>query len=296
MAAIPFIRDVNITHGVVEDLSPLIRRVTANNPGGFTFTGTGTYIIGRGNVAVIDPGPLLDDHLKAIETALEGETITHILITHTHSDHSPAAKPLKESSGARTYGYGPHGGERAGERDEGADWDFKPDVVLKHGDIIVGDGWSVECVFTPGHTSNHMCFALREEKALFTGDHVMGWSTSIVSPPDGHMKTYMDSLALLLERDDEIYWPTHGAPIHDTNTFVQAFIDHRENREVQIGEQLRAGRNQIKDMVPVMYADIDKRLYPAAARSVFAHMIHMLETGRVQCDGEPAINSVYNLV
>lgn len=296
MAAIPFIRDVNITHGVVEDLSPLIRRVTANNPGGFTFTGTGTYIIGRGNVAVIDPGPLLDDHLKAIETALEGETITHILITHTHNDHSPAAKPLKESSGARTYGYGPHGGERASERDEGADWDFKPDVVLKHGDVIVGDGWSVECVFTPGHTSNHMCFALREEKALFTGDHVMGWSTSIVSPPDGNMKTYMDSLALLLERDDAIYWPTHGSPIHDTKTFVQAFIDHRENREVQISGQLRAGRNQIKDMVPVMYADIDKRLYPAAARSVFAHMIHMVETGRVRSDGEPTINSVYNLV
>lgn len=296
MAVIPFIRDVNITHGVVEDLSPLIRRVTANNPGGFTFTGTGTYIIGRGNVAVIDPGPLLDDHLKAIETALEGETITHILITHTHSDHSPAAKPLKESSGARTYGYGPHGGEPAGERDEGADWDFTPDVVLKHGDVIVGDGWSVECVFTPGHTSNHMCFALREEKALFTGDHVMGWSTSIVSPPDGHMKTYMDSLALLLERDDEVYWPTHGAPIHDPKTFVQAFIDHRENREIQIGEQLRAGRNQIKDMVPVMYADIDKRLYPAAARSVFAHMIHMVETGRVRCDGDPAINGIYTLV
>lgn len=295
MAAIPFIRDVNIPHGVIEELSPLIRRVTANNPGGFTFTGTGTYIIGRGNVAVIDPGPLLDAHLQAIETALAGETITHILVTHTHNDHSPAAKPLKESSGAPTYAYGPHGGERAAERDEGADWDFSPDVVVKHGDIIEGDGWSMECVFTPGHTSNHMCFALREEKALFTGDHVMGWSTSIVSPPDGNMKTYMDSLALLLERDDAVYWPTHGDPIRDTKSFVQAFIDHRENREVQIAEQLRSGHSQIKDMIPVMYADVDKRLYPAAARSVFAHMIHMVETGRVRCDGTPEINSVYAL-
>jgi len=296
--SIPYVRDMKFDYGVSDELSPLIRRVVAHNPSPFTYLGTGTYIIGRGHVAVVDPGPLLDEHVAAIMAALPGETVTHILITHTHSDHSPAAKPLKALTGAETYAAGPHAPRHDGDGpvEEDADYGFTPDVVVKHGDIIQGDGWSVECVFTPGHTSNHMCFALREEKALFSGDHVMGWSTSIVSPPDGDMAKYMASLKLLLSRGDEIYWPTHGPAITDPKPFVRAFIAHREDRERAIIEQIKAGHDTIAAMVPVIYAAVDKRLYPAAARSVFAHMLHLIGQGRVASDGEPRLSSSFRVI
>ena len=289
---IPYVREIKFEYGEADQVSPLIRRVVANNPSAFTFTGTGTYIIGEGEVAVIDPGPMIDAHVEALLRALEGETVTHILITHTHSDHSPAAAPLKKLTGAKTYGYGPHAG---GQGEEDGDMDFVPDVEIRHGDIIEGDGWTVECVHTPGHTSNHICFALREENALFTGDHVMAWSTSIVSPPDGNMFDYMNSLRLLLERDDEVYWPTHGAPIRDPKPFINSFIAHREEREAQIIEQIKAGHHHVKEMVPIIYAAVDKRLYPAAARSVYAHILGMLEDGRVVTDGTPTLDAAYRL-
>tara|TARA_R110002124_G_scaffold78284_11_gene209114 strand:+ start:9204 stop:10088 length:885 start_codon:yes stop_codon:yes gene_type:complete len=289
---IPYVREIEFNYGDADEISPLIRRVVAENPSAFTFKGTGTYIIGHGEVAVIDPGPMINAHVEALMRALEGETVSHILITHTHSDHSPAAAPLKKLTGAPTYGYGPHGG---GHGEEDGDMDFVPDVEVRHGDIIEGDGWTIECVHTPGHTSNHICFALKEEKALFTGDHVMGWSTSIVSPPDGNMHAYMNSLRLLLDRDDEIYWPTHGPAIKDTKTFVKAFIAHREEREASIVAQIKEGRVLIKDMVPVIYAAVDKRLYPAAARSVFAHVLGMIEDGRIAVDGEPRMDSALRL-
>lgn len=296
---IPYVREIEFDYGAVDEVSPLIRRVVANNPSPFTYKGTGTYIIGHGDVAVIDPGPMLGEHVDALLRAIEGETVSHILVTHTHKDHSPAAKPLKALTGAPTYAYGPHGSGQQSSSDvqveEGGDMDFRPDVEIRHGEIIEGDGWTVECVYTPGHTSNHMCFALKEEKALFTGDHVMGWSTSIVSPPDGNMEQYMASLDLLLERDDEIYWPTHGPAIQDTKPFVRAFIAHREERERQILEQLAAGHTRIADMVPVMYAAVDKRLYPAAARSVFAHMEHLVARGLVHANGRPALGAEYRL-
>ncbi|PKP76997.1 MAG: MBL fold metallo-hydrolase [Alphaproteobacteria bacterium HGW-Alphaproteobacteria-3] len=297
---IPYVREIEFEYGACERVSPLIRRVVANNPSAFTYKGTGTYIIGEGDVAVIDPGPLLDAHLDALLRALEGETVSLILITHTHSDHSPAAKPLKALTGAQTCGFGPHGsGQNRASDDvqveEDGDMDFVPDVELRHGDIVEGDGWTVECVYTPGHTSNHMCFALKEEKALFTGDHVMGWSTSIVSPPDGNMEQYMASLRLLLTRDDEIYWPTHGPAITEPKPFVRSFIEHREDRERQIVEQLAAGRTRIQDMVPIMYAAVDKRLYPAAARSVLAHMEHLVARGAVRTEGRPTLGSEYRL-
>ena len=289
---IPFVREIEFDYGASEEVSPLIRRVVANNPSAFTYKGTGTYIVGHGKVAVIDPGPLLDAHVEALMRALQGETVSHILITHTHSDHSPAAAPLKKLTGAKTYGYGPHG---SGAGEEDGDMDFVPDVELRHGDIIEGDGWTIECVHTPGHTSNHMCFALKEEKALFTGDHVMGWSTSIVSPPDGDMTAYMASLEMLLTRDDEVYWPTHGPAIHDPKRLVQAFIAHREDRERQILAQLKAGRHRIAEMVPVMYAAIDKRLHPAAARSVLAHMGRLVAQGRVVTDGPVTLGADFRL-
>ncbi|PHQ68658.1 MAG: hypothetical protein COB93_10140 [Sneathiella sp.] len=188
---VPFLKDLEFEYGVSEQLSPLIRRVIANNPSAFTFHGSGTYIIGKGEVAVIDPGPLDDEHIAALTRALKGEMVTHILITHTHMDHSPAAEPLKQLTGAKTYGFGPHGsGKPDLQLEEGGDMDFVPDVTIMDGDVIVGNGWTVEAIHTPGHLSNHMCFGLLEEKTLFTGDHVMGWSTTVVSPPDGDMSPF----------------------------------------------------------------------------------------------------------
>jgi glyoxylase-like metal-dependent hydrolase (beta-lactamase superfamily II) len=246
------------------------------------------YIVGANeqarDVAVIDPGPLVPEHLDALKAALAGKQVTHILITHTHADHSPAAKPLKEWTGAPTYGFGPHGSGRdegGVKMEEGGDRDFVPDVAVRDGDVIQGHGFTFECVFTPGHTSNHMCYGLREEKALFTGDHVMGWSTTVVAPPDGDMAAYMASLRKLLARDDRILYPTHGGPIRDPKPFLQAYIDHRLQREAQILDCLRDGISIIPDMVVRMYADVDKRLHPAAARSVLAHLIHLEAEGRV---------------
>ena len=294
--SIPFVRDVEFEYGVVDQVSPLIRRVICNNPGGFTFHGTGTYIIGQGEVAVIDPGPLDDDHIAALERAVQGEPVTHILITHTHRDHSPAAAPFKKLTGAPTYGYGPHGGDRGGPKvEEGGDYEFVPDHVIKDGDVIEGKGWTFEAIHTPGHTSNHICFALREENAIFTGDHVMGWSTSVISPPDGNMSDYMSSLRKILTREEEIYWPTHGPAITGPKAHVEAFITHRSGREDAILECIRDGRNTIPAMVEVMYADVDKRLHRAAGRSVFAHLLHMAETGRVTADGKPSPESAYTV-
>jgi len=282
--AIPFIRDFDVPFETVVQVSPLIRRVLARNPGPFTFKGTGVYIVGDEEVAVIDPGPDIPEHVEALKRALEGKTVRHILVTHTHTDHSPAAKPLKAWSGARTYAFGPHGSGKAEEGvkiEEGGDMAFVPDVFVRDGEIIEGPGYTFECVFTPGHTSNHMCFALKEEKALFTGDHVMGWSTTVVAPPDGDMAAYMASLRKLLARDDAILWPTHGGPVRAPKPFLEAYIAHRLAREAQIVASLKRGTDAIPEIVRELYADVDPRLHPAAARSVLAHLIQMTAEGRV---------------
>ncbi len=295
---IPFVRDLVFEYGAMQQITPLVRRVIAHNPSGFTHKGTGTYVIGKGKVAVIDPGPLDMAHVQAIVDGLKGETITHILITHTHMDHSPATTPLKKLMGnPPSYGYGPHGsgkGVLTGQTVEaGGDKEFAPDVVVRHGDLIKGDGWSFECVHTPGHTSNHICYALREEKALFTGDHVMGWSTTVISPPDGDMKDYMASLDILLPRDDETYWPTHGPAIKDPQNFVRAYMGHRHDREAQITACLKDGVGRIPDMVKIMYQDVSPTLWNAAGRSVLAHLLHMVETGRAKCAGDAGPDSIY---
>ena len=293
---LPVDRTYDSVYGKPVEISPLIRRVLARNPNAFTFHGTGTYIVGRGRVAVIDPGPLIDEHVTALQAALAGETITHILITHTHSDHSPAAAPLKAATGAKTYGFGPHG---AGKRDEGidveegGDMDFRPDVVVRDGDTIEGDGWTFDCLYTPGHTSNHICFGLREEKSLFSGDHVMGWSTTVIGPPDGDMAHYFASLRKLTARDDRLYYPTHGNPIRAPQAFVTKLIEHRIARERQIEECLKRGIARIPDMVAVIYSEIDKKLHPAASMSVLAHLQHMVATRRAACDGTPSSRSTY---
>lgn len=293
---IPYRRDMKFDYGTVDELAPGIRRVIANNPSPFTFAGTGTYILGTGNVAVIDPGPADQAHIDAILAALSGETITHILITHTHMDHSPGCRLLLDACDAKTYGYGPHGAGKAEEGvpvEEGGDMDFVPDVEVRDGDVIRGGDWTAECVYTPGHTSNHICYALREQKALFTGDHVMGWSTSIISPPDGDMGAYMRSLDKLLERDDAVYWPTHGPCIDNPKTHVQAFIAHRREREAQILACIDEGIELIHDMVPAMYAGTPEFMYPAAARSVLAAISYLVEEGVLACQGAPNLEARY---
>jgi len=296
--AIPFVYEDSVRYGRATQVSPLVRRVVADNPSGFTYHGTGTYIVGRGAVAVIDAGPADPRHVEAILAATRGETITHQLVTHTHSDHSPAAALVKQATGAQTWAFGPHGSGRAtGDVvvEEDGDMAFRPDHRVRHGDVIEGEGWTVDCVFTPGHTSNHMCFALQEEKTLFSGDHVMGWSTTVVSPPDGDMAAYMRSLRLLLERDDARYLPTHGPAIDDPATHVRELIAHREKREAQILDCVRKGVTTIPEMVEIMYAAVDRSLHPAARHSVLAHVIHMVETRRLACDSPPAMRSPLGL-
>lgn len=293
---IPFVRDIKFEYGKVDQVSPLIRRVVANNPGPFTFTGTGVYIVGKGEVAVIDPGPMLPEHLDALVAALEGETVTAILTTHTHSDHSPLAHPLKARVGGTVYGRAAPGADASAIKlEEGDDDAFRPDVTVGDGDKISGPGWTLEAIETPGHISNHVCFALLEENALFSGDHVMGWSTTVISPPDGNMTDYYTSLDKVAARGFATLWPTHGPPITEPAPFIAAYKAHRLDRERQILEQIAAGRQRIAEMVPVMYAAVDARLHPAAAHSVLAHMIHLTRQGVVTTDGEPGPASVYRL-
>ena len=295
---IPFRRDLDFTYGEVARVGPRIRRVIAENPSPFTLYGTGTYILGNGQIAVIDPGPADAAHIEALLEATRGETISHVLVTHTHMDHSPGCALLGEHCDAPTYAYGPHGAGKLEEGvpvEEGGDMDFVPDHRVSHGDVIEGEDWSVECVYTPGHTSNHMCFQLREDKALFTGDHIMGWSTSIISPPDGDMLAYMKSLDLMRERDDEVYWPTHGPCIDDPKGLVRAFIEHRRERETQILECVGKGVGNIRDMVPLMYTSTPEFMYPAAARSVLAAVEYLVAEGKLASDSDISLESVYRL-
>ena len=242
MAPIPFLTDFDPRYGECVEVAPGIRRVVADNPSKFTAWGTGTYIVGRGRVAVIDPGPALDAHVDAVLAAgWRGETVTHLLITHTHADHSPAAAALRERTGAPTYGFGPHPAGADAESEEHGDLAFVPDVAVRDGDVITGDGFAFECLHTPGHISNHVCYAERTTGSLFPGDHVMGWSTTVISPPDGRIPDYLANLRRLLDRDESAYYPTHGPPITDPEPFVAALVEHRLERERQILDQLAAG-------------------------------------------------------
>jgi glyoxylase-like metal-dependent hydrolase (beta-lactamase superfamily II) len=333
MAAGPqFNLDHHVTYGAVDQITPLVRRVTCENPSKFTFTGTGTYIVGDEQVAIIDPGPSEDAHVDALLAAIDGRTVTHLLITHTHGDHSPAAGLLQHHIDAPTYAFGPHPLDRpdpkvsndanddeAGfgfdpieedetktksdeDEDDGYksehahDWDFAPDVTVAHGDVIQGNGFSFEALHTPGHISNHLCFALREEHSVFSGDHVMGWSTTIIPPPDGSLNSYMDSLRLLLPRAEQTYYPTHGAPITDPATLVPALLAHREARTDQIMACMGDGIDTIKEMVLRMYTHVPPQLYNAAAASVMSHLVALHEIDAITCsDAKPKPRSLYNL-
>lgn len=296
---IPYVREIEFEYGVVQQVSPLIRRVIANNPGPFTFKGTGTYIIGHGEVAVIDPGPDDPAHLAAIVAAVAGEQVIAIPITHHHADHSPLAGPLKAATGATIYGcaIAGHETEDTGEvkMEAGHDHDFKPDVSLCGGGEITGPGWTLEAIPTPGHTSNHLCYALKEENACFTGDHIMGWSTTVITPPDGDMTDYLASLAAIRARNFTTLWPTHGPPIRDVTPFIDAYAEHRQERIDQILNALAAGPGRVNDLVPRLYADVDPRLWPAAARSMLAGIIHLVRQGKITTEGQPGPESEYRL-
>jgi len=289
-------------HGKVVDIYPGIQRVTAPNESAFTFHGTNTYILGEDEVAVIDPGPANEDHLKVLKKALDGRTVSHIILTHTHVDHSPLAAPLKKLTGAKTYAEGPHRDSRelhmgeVNSLDAAGDKEFMPDVFVKHGEIIEGKGWKLETLLTPGHAANHACFALLDHDIIFSGDHVMGWSTSIVAPPDGSMSDYMASLDIMIERDESIYLPGHGGRLEKAREFARALRAHRKMRETAILSRIRSGDKTIPDIVSVIYKDTDPRLHGAAALSVFAHIEDLVRKELISCDGAPALNSVYQAI
>lgn len=294
---IPFVRDLKFEYGACDQVSPLIRRVVARNPGPFTYLGTGTYIVGRGQVAVIDPGPDIEEHLAALLKATEGEVISHIFVTHNHMDHSPLSPALAAATGAVIHGFAQQAsaGEMESKMEAGRDSSFRPQVDVSRGGVFNGPGWTIEAISTPGHTSNHVCFALAEENALFSGDHIMGWSTTVITPPDGDMGAYFASLDLIQARGFQTLWPTHGPPITEVRPFIQAYIDHRRAREAQVLGAVAAGHGRIKAMVPVLYKDVDSRLHPAAAHSVMAHMLLLVAEGKVVTDGAPGLDSDYRL-
>jgi len=334
VTAIPFVTLADARYGEAVEVAPLIRRVVAHNPSKFTYLGTGTYIVGspaRGaSVAVIDPGPKLDEHRDALAAALDGQTVSAILVTHCHADHSPLAAWLRAETGAPTVAFGPHPrptdddlddpddpADDETERDadastpsdtpssepakieETTDHDFVPDVRAADGEVVAaGDGWTMRAVLTPGHTSNHTCFTLDEERALFTGDHIMGWSTTVIAPPDGDMRAYFESLRRVEGRRDHTFWPTHGAPVTDTAPFVEAFIAHRLQREANVLAAIRNGETSIKEIVRLLYADVRKQLHAPARRSVLAHVIKLVDDGVVAVDGggRPRIRSIYRPV
>ena len=287
MSGIPFVRDISFEYGEPQQVTPLIQRVIANNPGPFTYTGTGVYIIGAESCAVIDPGPNKQDHFDALKRILDGRKLEAVLVTHSHMDHSPLAHPLAQWAGCQVYAGGPVIPTESEVRLEaGDDLSFKPDIKLKDGQTFSGNGWTIEAIASPGHTSNHYCFALKEENALFSGDHIMGWSTTVISPPDGDMGDYFASLEKVRAREFASIWPTHGPPVLDVPPFIDAYIDHRRAREQAIVDRLVAGDRTIPQMVKVIYQDVDKRLHPAACHSVLAHMVHLVGTGRATASGE----------
>jgi hydroxyacylglutathione hydrolase len=299
---IPFDKNLDLAPDVVDEPMLGVRRVMANNPGPFTFKGTVSYIIGRGKVAIVDPGPDDPAHISALLDAVRNETVTHIFVTHTHRDHSPAVPAIKKATGATVFAEGPHRAARPlhiGEHnplDASADRDFRPDVMLRDGERVAGDGWTIEAVTTPGHTANHMAYALKEKSTLFAGDHVMAWATSIVAPPDGAMSDYMDSLAKLSRRSEAIYLPGHGPAIADAPRFVSYYILHRKAREDSILHRLSKGATDIPTIVRAIYIGIDPRLTGAAGLSVLAHLEDLVARGVVETDGQPAIDGVYRLV
>lgn len=286
-------------YGEAVDIAPNVQRITVNNPSPFTFHGTNSYLIGKDTLGLIDPGPIDYAHQAALVRAIAGRPVSHIFVSHTHRDHSPLAAEMKVDLGAVTVGEGPHRPARAlhmGEvnlLDASGDADFLPDIAVPDDGLIEGDGWALRAIHTPGHTANHVAFALEGTDILFSADHVMAWATSIVAPPDGSMSDYMASLDRLLHRHDRVYFPGHGGPVTKPKTFVRGLKAHRKMRERAILERVKAGDWTIPEIVRVIYRETDPRLHGAAALSVLAHLEDLVERGRVHTEGNPAIDGVY---
>ncbi|RYC31656.1 MBL fold metallo-hydrolase [Lichenibacterium minor] len=294
---IPFDRTMAAKPGEPQQVSPLVRRLVANNGGPFTFTGTCTYVVGRGDVAVIDPGPADASHVAAIMAAVAGETVRHILVTHTHRDHAPAAALLKAATGAEVIGC-PKRAARAADPslpaiDAAFDLRYCPDRVLAEGDAVEGTGWRLVAVETPGHTSDHLAFALPAEAALFSGDHVMAWSTTVVAPPDGSMRAYMASLRKLQGRGETVFWPGHGGPVRNPRAFVKALVLHRQMREAAILRRVAAGDGTVPALVASLYRDLAPSLRAAAGLSVLAHLVDLAADGQVAADGPATLRATY---
>lgn len=293
---IAFDRAFDVPSGRVDQVTPLVRRIVAPNPSPFTFTGTCSYIVGRGRVAIIDPGPDDPVHIAALLDAVRGEEVAHILVTHTHRDHSPAAPAIKAATGALTVGEGPHRPARplvtgeASRLDASADTAFKPDIVLSDGATLAGDGFSLTVLATPGHCANHLAYALAEEELIFSGDHVMAWATSIVAPPDGSMGDYIHSLERLALRPEKTYLPGHGGPVREAPAFVRDYLSHRLAREAAILRALDRGVETIPDLVRGIYIGLDPRLVGAASLTVLAHLEHLVASGRVSTEGAVAMD------
>ena len=279
--------EFNASYGNAVELSPLLRRVTCNNPSAFTLKGTNSFIVGRGSVAIVDPGPDDDAHLRTLLEAVRGETVTHILITHTHMDHSPLAAKLQAATGAKTYAALLASKPDTGLRlDASIDHSFEPDVILNDGDAIAGKGWTLQAIATPGHLANHMAFHLAAENALLVGDHVMAWATTVVAPPDGHMGDYMNSLRKLLKRHDDIYYPAHGPEHRKPHTLARAILAHRKMREEAIYDRVKSGDRSVAEIVARIYADVSPKLHGAAGLSTLAHLQYLIEQGRVELRDE----------
>lgn len=289
-------------YGQPVEIAPVIRRMTVNNPGPFTFHGTNTYLVGDTSLAVIDPGPEDETHLNALLDAIGSRPVSHIIVTHTHRDHSPLARRLAEITGAPTAGFGSHRPSRKpalhelAQLDASGDSDFIPDITLADGQLMEGDGWSLRTLHTPGHATNHCAFALEGTGITFSGDHVMAWSTTVISPPDGSMTDYMASLDKLLERNDTLLLPGHGGPVTKPPAFLRGLKAHRRMRERAILERLSAGDRTIAEIVAAIYRDTDPRLHRAAASSVFAHLEDLIKRERVKSDGEPSITAEFTLI
>jgi glyoxylase-like metal-dependent hydrolase (beta-lactamase superfamily II) len=300
-ADISFDQKFTLLPGQVDEVMPGLRRLLCNNPSPFTFKGTVSYIVGRGQVAIIDPGPDDADHIAALLAAVQGETVTHIFVTHTHRDHSPAVPRIKAATGAIVLAQGPHRPARplnigeAPRLDASNDLDFRPDRALTDGEIVNGSGWAIEAIATPGHTANHMAYALKGSNLLFSGDHVMAWSTPVVAPPDGAMSDYMASLAKIGRRSEQIYFPGHGPAVNNAQRFVAAYILHRKAREAAILRQLGKGESDIPTLVRAIYSGLDPRLAKAASLSVLAHLEDLVTRGAAATDGPASIEGRYRL-
>lgn len=297
---IPFDSNLALVPGAVDQAAPGVRRVLCNNPSPMTFKGTVSYIVGCGRVAIIDPGPDDPAHAAALLDAVRGEIVTHIFVTHTHRDHSPNVPRLKAATGALVLAEGPHRPARelhVGEapRMESNDLDFRPDRALADGEVVRGDGWALEAVTTPGHTANHMAYAMQGSNMLFSGDHVMAWSTPVVAPPDGAMSDYMASLQKLARRSEQIYFPGHGPAVTNAPRFVAAYILHRKAREAAILRQLGKGESDIPALVGAIYASLNPRLAKAAGLSVLAHLEDLVTRGLVATAGAASIDGRYRL-